>query len=82
MSIMVWRLLFFARALCSLIALMFVGEASVFARDVVIGVFAYQGERAATADWSPVLSYLNAALPVHRFRLDNLDAEGLHRAIF
>ena len=30
--------------------------------DVAIGVFAYQGERAA-ADWSPVIRYLNQALP-------------------
>jgi len=81
MSITVRRLLFFTKAICSLMALMFVGDQSVFAKDVTIGVFAYQGERAATADWSPVLSYLNAALPAHHFRLGNLDAEGLRRAI-
>jgi len=50
-------------------------------KDVIIGVFAYQGERAAVADWSPVLAYLRAALPEHRFRLDNLDADSLRSAI-
>ncbi len=50
-------------------------------KDVVIGVFAYQGERAAVADWSPVLAHLKATLPAYRFRLDNFDAEGLRAAI-
>ena len=48
--------------------------------DVAIGVFAYQGERAA-ADWSPVIRYLNQALPEYRFRLDQYDAAGLQLAI-
>lgn len=51
------------------------------AREVAIGVFAWQGERAAIADWSPVIRDLNAALPEHRFRLDHYDAAGLRRAI-
>ena len=51
------------------------------AREVAIGVFAWQGERAAIADWSPVLRDLNAALPEHRFRLDHYDAAGLRRGI-
>jgi two-component system, LuxR family, sensor histidine kinase TtrS len=55
--------------------------AGAAARDVSIGVFAYQGERAAAADWSGVLDYLNAALPDHRFRLDHHDAAGLRQAI-
>lgn len=49
--------------------------------DVVIGVFAYQGERAAASDWSPVIRYLNKALPTHHFRLDHYDAGGLRQAI-
>jgi two-component system, LuxR family, sensor histidine kinase TtrS len=52
-----------------------------FAKDVAIGVFVYQGERAATEDWSPVLNYLRGALPEHQFRLDQYDAEGMRRAI-
>ena len=51
------------------------------ARDVAIGVFVYQGERAATEDWSPVIRYLEQALPAHRFRLAQYDADGLRRAI-
>jgi two-component system, LuxR family, sensor histidine kinase TtrS len=50
-------------------------------KDVAIGVFVYQGERAATEDWSPVLEYLRGALPEHQFRLDQYDAEGMRRAI-
>lgn len=57
------------------------GAVEAFGRDVSIGVFAYQGERAATSDWSPVIDYLNRALPDNRFRLDQYDADGLRRAI-
>ncbi len=49
--------------------------------EVVIAVFAYQGERAAISDWSPVLSYLQKALPDYQFHLANYDAEGLRTAI-
>ncbi|MCM2340088.1 sensor histidine kinase [Rhodoferax sp.] len=51
------------------------------AKDVAIGVFAYQGEQAATSDWNPLISYLNQTLPDHRFRLENHDAESLRQAI-
>ncbi|WP_265948902.1 sensor histidine kinase [Dechloromonas sp. A34] len=51
------------------------------ANDVAIGVFAYQGERAAISDWTPLVRYLNKALPEHHFRLENHDAEGLRKAI-
>ncbi|MDD2881145.1 MAG: PhnD/SsuA/transferrin family substrate-binding protein [Rhodoferax sp.] len=57
------------------------GQTPVLAKEVVIGVFAYQGERESTADWSPVLSYLNGALPTYQFRLANFDAGGLRAAI-
>ena len=53
----------------------------VFSGEVAIGVFAYQGERAAASDWSPVVRYLNQALPEHHFRLDQYDAVGLRHAI-
>jgi len=62
-----------------LAALLGAGQAA--AREVAVGVFAWQGERAAIADWSPVIRDLNAALPEHRFRLDHYDAAGLRRAI-
>jgi two-component system sensor histidine kinase TtrS len=52
-----------------------------FGKDVAIGVFAYQGERASTSDWYPLISYLNQALPEHHFRLENHDAESLRAAI-
>ena len=52
-----------------------------FSGEVAIGVFAYQGERAAASDWSPVIRYLNQALPAHQFRLDQYDAAGLRQAI-
>ncbi|HJW23666.1 MAG TPA: PhnD/SsuA/transferrin family substrate-binding protein [Rhodocyclaceae bacterium] len=67
--------------LLAFIVLAGLAAAQAAAREVAIGLFAYQGERAAAADWSPVLDYLNRALPEHRFRLDRYDAEGLRRAI-
>lgn len=54
---------------------------NVFGGEVAIGVFAFQGERAAASDWSPVIRYLNQALPEHRFLLDQYDAAGLRQAI-
>lgn len=54
---------------------------NVFGGEVAIGVFAFQGERAAASDWSPVIRYLNQALPEHHFRLDQYDAAGLRQAI-
>ena len=69
------------RALCLLLGVFGFGHSMVFAKDVVVGVFAYQGEHAATAEWSPVLRYLNSALPAYRFRLVNFDAAGLRSAI-
>lgn len=51
------------------------------AKDVTIGVFVYQGERAATEDWSPILDYLQRTLPEHRFRLEQYDVDGLRAAI-
>jgi len=50
-------------------------------KTVAIGVFAYQGERASTSDWNPLINYLNQALPEHSFRLENHDAESLRKAI-
>ena len=81
MSITAGRWSFVVKALCILWGLLCGGLTPVFAKEVVLGVFAYQGERAATSDWSPVLKHLNAALPAYRFRLDNFDAEGLRAAI-
>lgn len=66
--------------LLAFIVLTSLAAAQAAAREVAIGLFAYQGERAA-ADWSPVLEYLNRALPEHRFRLDRYDTEGLRQAI-
>ncbi|AKU21496.1 histidine kinase [Massilia sp. NR 4-1] len=54
---------------------------SAFARDVNIGVFAYQGEYAAVSDWSPLISYLNHSLPEHRFQMHSYDAAGMRKAI-
>ena len=71
-----WRRLLVAAALILWAAL-----SGAAAAVVPIGVFAWQGERAAETDWSPVIDYLNAALPQHSFRLDHYDAEGLRRAI-
>jgi two-component system, LuxR family, sensor histidine kinase TtrS len=51
------------------------------AKDVTIGVFVYQGERAATEDWSPILDYLQRTLPEHRFQLEQYDVDGLRTAI-
>lgn len=64
-----------------LISLFFFSASQALGKDVAIGVFAYQGERASTSDWKPLISYLNRALPEHHFRLENHDAEGLRQAI-
>ena len=53
----------------------------LFAGEVRIGVFAYQGERVSASDWSPVIDYLSQSLPEHRFKLDNYDTQGLRQAI-
>ncbi|MHB8802107.1 MAG: sensor histidine kinase [Rhodocyclaceae bacterium] len=66
--------------LCALVA-GWLAATAAFGRDVTIGVFVYQGERAATEDWSPVLDYLQRALPEHRFRLEQYDVDGLRAAI-
>ncbi|ENO88774.1 histidine kinase [Thauera linaloolentis 47Lol = DSM 12138] len=50
-------------------------------RDIAIGVFAYQGEQAATLDWAPVTHFLNARLPGYRFHLEHFDADSLRSAI-
>ena len=50
------------------------------APPVSIGVFAYQGERVAVSDWSPLLAYLEQALPERTFRLATYDAEELRQA--
>lgn len=55
--------------------------ADALAKDVTVGVFAFQGERAADEDWSPVLRYLNEAIPDHRFSLAHYDAAGMRAAI-
>ena len=69
------------KTLVILLAVWWGGLRPAFAKEVVIGVFAYQGEQASTSDWSPVLNYLNTALPAHQFRLANFDASGLRAAI-
>ncbi len=66
-------------ALACLIVLLHTSAA--FAADVAIGVFAYQGERAAASGWSPVIDYLNEVLPEHRFRLVQYDVPGLRTAV-
>jgi two-component system sensor histidine kinase TtrS len=69
------------RFVFSLASILLLSPVGATGRDVAIGVFAYQGERAAISDWSPVIAYLNDAVPGHRFRLDNYDVAGLRQAI-
>lgn len=64
-----------------LFALLLASIGQAAGKDVRIGVFAYQGERAAASDWSPVIDYLRQALPEHQFRLENYDTQGLRQAI-
>ncbi|MDR3367612.1 PhnD/SsuA/transferrin family substrate-binding protein [Rhodoferax sp.] len=71
----------FASALMALAGLFFGFQTPALAKEVVIGVFAYQGEQVATSDWSPMLNYLNAALPSDQFQLASFDAQGLRAAI-
>lgn len=66
---------------CAILFVALLFSSSAIAAPVVVGVFAYQGERAAISDWSPVIAHLNTALPAYRFRLDHFDAEGLRKAI-
>ena len=67
--------------LIGLIFLFCFNPSQALGKEVAIGVFAYQGEHASTSDWNPLISYLNQALPEHRFRLENHDAASLHQAI-
>lgn len=67
--------------LVSLVFLLCLSGPQAWGKDVAIGVFAYQGERASTSDWNPLISYLNQALPEHHFRLENHDADSLRQAI-
>jgi two-component system sensor histidine kinase TtrS len=71
-----WRLRLAALALCGAWLPAISGADTVF-----IGVFAWQGERAAVSDWSPVLKALDRAVPEHRFELRYYDAVGLREAI-
>lgn len=50
-------------------------------QDITIGVFAYQGERAAASDWRDLATYLDQQIPAYRFLLRNYDAAGLRRAV-
>jgi two-component system, LuxR family, sensor histidine kinase TtrS len=70
-----------AHALMALSGLLLCFQTPAWAREVVIGVFAFQGEQVATSDWSSVLNYLNAALPSDQFHLASFDAQGLRTAI-
>lgn len=67
--------------LASLLAAFSVAAGAVNSNGVAVGVFAFQGERAAISDWSPVIDHLNRELPGHGFHLRNFDAEGLREAI-
>jgi two-component system sensor histidine kinase TtrS len=71
----------FLKLAFSLISLFFLSAVSAAEKEVAVGVFAYQGEREAVSDWSPVIAYLNNAIPGHHFRLDNYDVAGLRQAI-
>lgn len=62
-------------------ALFLLGSSLACAGEVAIGVFAYQGEKVANADWTPVIRYLNQAIPGQQFRLENHDAQSLRAAI-
>jgi two-component system sensor histidine kinase TtrS len=55
--------------------------AAAHGKDVAIGIFVYQDEQVVAANWYPVLDYLRTAMPEHRFRLDQYDADGLRAAI-
>lgn len=55
--------------------------ASAAQQEVKIGVFAYQGERAANADWADLIAYLDKTIPSYSFRLKNYDAIGMRRAV-
>jgi two-component system sensor histidine kinase TtrS len=71
-----WR---FSLAVCALCAALL--PAISDAATVSVGVFAWQGERAAVSDWSPLVGALNRDVPTHQFRLHHYDAEGLRQAI-
>lgn len=71
----------FRFAACVSILAAFAFPAMPARADVAIGVFAYQGERAAMSDWSPMVDALNRELPGHDFHLDSYDADGLKAAL-
>jgi two-component system sensor histidine kinase TtrS len=55
--------------------------AAAHGKEVAIGIFVYQDEQTVAESWSPIVAYLHTALPEHRFRLDQYDADGLRQAI-
>jgi len=55
--------------------------AAAHGKEVAIGIFVYQDEDAVAESWSPIVDYLHTALPEHRFRLDQYDADELRHAI-
>ena len=63
------------------LALLSGGAAGAPPQQVTVGVFAYQGERAALDDWAELASYLERTVPGYRFRLKNYDAQGMRRAV-
>lgn len=77
----IFRKSFAARLWAGLALAFLLGSDIAAGSDVTIGIFAYQGERAANSDWTPVIRYLNAAIPEHHFRLENHDAQSLRQAI-
>jgi two-component system sensor histidine kinase TtrS len=64
-----------------LLACLSAWPASARAAEVTVGVFAWQDERATEADWSPIVSALQQALPQHTFRMEGYDAAGMRRAV-
>jgi two-component system, LuxR family, sensor histidine kinase TtrS len=69
-------------AAASLVCLALVFNPAIgHAREVAVGVFAWQDEQATAAQWGSVIEALNQALPEHRFELHRYDAAGLRQAV-
>lgn len=71
-----------ALALVSLFAALLVGSIGpTAAREVRIGVLAFQGSERAAKDFEPTVAHLDRTLPDHRFVLVPLDLAGLASAV-
>ena len=64
-----------------LVMSLFAGECLHAAQDVQIGVLAFNGKEAASAQWAPTARHLSRTIPAYRFTVLPLDYDELNLAV-